>query len=124
MLRNKNLTNEFDFIVPLQIHKKKEKERGYNQSFIITKEIGNQLNIPVKYFILKKTVIESQTRKRFYARWGNQENKFTLTKKKYLNGKRIIIINDVITSGSTMYNCISLFKKLEVRITVLFVANT
>ena len=110
MLRNKNLTNEFDFIVPLQIHKKKEKERGYNQSFIIAKEIGNQLNIPVKYFILKKTVIESQTRKRFYARWENQENKFTLTKKKYLNGKRIIIINDVITSGSTMYNCFSLFK--------------
>lgn len=54
MLRNKNLTNEFDFIVPLQIHKKKEKERGRNQSFIIAKEIGNQINIPVKYFILKK----------------------------------------------------------------------
>ncbi|MGC6427997.1 MAG: ComF family protein [Flavobacteriales bacterium] len=74
-------------------------------------------------FHFKKTVTESQTRKRFYARWENQENKFILTKKKYLNGKRIIIIDDVITSGSTMYNCISIFKKLEVRITVLFVAN-
>ena len=62
MLRNKNLTNDFDFIVPLPIHKKKEKERGYNQSFIIAKEIGNQLNIPVKNFILK-TVTESQTKK-------------------------------------------------------------
>ena len=87
MLRNKNLANDFDFIVPLPIHKKKEKERGYNQSFTIAKEIGNQLNIPVKNFILKKTVTESQTRKRYYARWENQENKFTLTKKKYLNGK-------------------------------------
>ena len=68
MLRNKNLTNDFDFILPLPIHKKKEKEKGYNQSFIIAKEIVNQLNIPVKNFILKKTVTESQTRKRFYAR--------------------------------------------------------
>jgi ComF family protein len=98
--------NSVDFVVPVPLHPKKQKQRGYNQSEWIARGISESLKKPVSLFNLKRNLHTStQTRKNRYERWENVENIFELTRPEEFKGKHILLIDDVVTTGSTLESC-------------------
>ena len=98
--------NSVDFVVPVPLHPKKQKQRGYNQSQWIACGISESLQKPVSLDNLKRNLHTStQTRKNRYERWENVENIFEVTRPEEFKGKHILLIDDVVTTGSTLESC-------------------
>ncbi len=111
-----------DYIVPLPLNKNKEKKRGYNQAEIICTGIHTATNIPVlKNNIIKLRATESQTRKHRGERWNNVEGSFVVTDPNALEGKHILLVDDVITTGATLEACAKAI--LQVRDSSLSIAT-
>ena len=97
---------KIDFIIPVPLHHLKKAERGYNQSFYIAKGLSKGLNIPVaQNFIKRKRFTESQTTMTLKERQGNIEGAFKAKRNLNLKGKNILLVDDVITTGSTVLEC-------------------
>jgi len=96
----------FDLIVPVPLHKKKQKKRGYNQLTKFGENLGNYFSVPYKGNILIRSVYtESQTTKNIEDRRENVANVFqVLNPEKYI-GKHFLLIDDVITTGATIEAC-------------------
>lgn len=92
-----------DLIVPVPLHPKRLKERGYNQAEWIARGIASVFPKPVDSKTLQRIkTTKSQTRKSVYERWENVQNTFHLTNTPYFEGKHILLVDDVITTGSTL----------------------
>lgn len=102
-------TNRFTFIdalIPLPLFPSKEHKRGYNQATILCEGIATVLNKPVlKNVIIRKTATETQTKKTRVERWQNIEGKFELIKPEAIEGKHVLLVDDVITTGATLEAC-------------------
>jgi len=99
-------TWSIDLIIPVPLHQLKKVNRGYNQSFYIAKGLGKSLNINVKQNILKRVKFtQTQTALTFTERQGNVENAFKTKKINLINGKNILLVDDVITTGATINEC-------------------
>lgn len=99
---------EADFLVPVPLHKLKQRERGYNQSEIICRGISDVTGIPLNAkLVLRARYTESQTQLNLQQRRDNVEGAFTIPPKQfpYLETKKIILVDDVITTGSTLNAC-------------------
>lgn len=95
-----------DFIVPLPLHPKKQRRRGYNQSEWIARGIAEETKIPLLTTAIRRDVMtESQTRLKGYNRWLNVKDIFSVIEPERLAGKHILLVDDVITSGSTVGAC-------------------
>lgn len=113
----KRLKNEndikFDYIIPVPLHKSRQRERTYNQSGYICRGINEILNIEVIEDCLKRTrFTESQTRLDKQQRKKNIGGAFEIKKKykNFLDGKNIILTDDVITTGATILECARILK--------------
>ncbi len=105
-LKHKLLSYKPNLILPVPIHKLRKAERGYNQSYYIAKGIGKRLNIEVKTNLLKRErYTKTQTALNFAERKSNVSNAFALKKNGIIAGKRILIVDDVITTGATVTEC-------------------
>ena len=92
-----------DFLIPIPIHKKRLATRGYNQSLEFAKGITEVTGIPIRKNVLIKTSeIKSQTKKSREDRFANVLDSFSLKKTEGLEGKTIMIIDDVLTTGATI----------------------
>jgi ComF family protein len=95
-----------DLVVPVPLHPRKQKIRGYNQSEWIARGIGNTMNLPVSTDNLFRNVHTStQTRKSRFERWQNVEGIFDVKKPEIFEGKHILLVDDVVTTGSTLEAC-------------------
>ncbi len=95
-----------DYIIPVPLHPKKLKARGFNQCEILSEGITRETNIPVlKDVLVRETYNPSQTRKGRFERWQNVEGIFTVSDPGLLVNKHIILVDDVITTGSTIEAC-------------------
>jgi len=98
--------NSVDVVVPVPLHPKKQKQRGYNQSEWIARGISESLQKPVSANNLQRNLHTStQTRKNRYERWENVENIFEVIRPEEFTGKHILMIDDVVTTGSTLESC-------------------
>lgn len=116
-----------DMIVPVPLHKKRKRERGYNQTEWIAKGIASVWNIPILTDILIRTsATDSQTRKSFYDRWQNVKEMFVLNANAAApEGKQILLVDDVVTSGSTLSACAEAFAPIPgIRLNILTLAAT
>ncbi|NLG88071.1 MAG: ComF family protein [Clostridiaceae bacterium] len=98
--------NSHDIAVPVPIHSKRKRERGYNQSELIARSIAKKLNIPViagALVKIKNTPPQSSLAKD--ERFKNLEGAFYVKKPYLIEGKRVLLIDDVITTGSTLEQC-------------------
>lgn len=100
---------KFDFIIPVPLHKNKLKQRGFNQSFLICENIGKNLNIPVlDNYLIRIKETKSQFNLKRTERIENIKNAFGLNETKdikILNGKNILLIDDVSTTNITINEC-------------------
>lgn len=113
-----------DVIVPVPLHKKKQKLRGYNQSEWIARGISSVTGIPLNAkIVIREKNTETQTRKSTFERSENVEGIFKLCDVACFQGEHVLIIDDVLTTGSTTVACAStLFEVEGVRISVLTLA--
>lgn len=115
---------EFDYIVPVPLHPNKLKKRGYNQSECIANGLSEVLRVPVDTQTLIR-VIENptQTKKSVYERWENTNGIFDITSPERFEGKRILLVDDVLTTGSTLIACVQALKKSNCRVSVFTLAS-
>jgi len=92
-----------DFIIPIPLFTLKRVERGYNQSFYIAKGLSKETKIPIKNNLVKRTKNTiSQTTLSFAERKENLNEAFILNKIGKVQDKRVIILDDIITTGATV----------------------
>jgi ComF family protein len=91
-----------DALIPIPLHSKKSFIRGYNQSMVIAKGISNVLDIPVISAVKRKNHHASQTKKNRFERWDNVKSVFVSDADKVKHYKHIAIVDDVLTTGSTL----------------------
>lgn len=95
-----------DVLIPVPLHPKKEKERGFNQSLLLCNGIASVLDVPIeKSLLLKKYLGSSQTKKNRLERWDNVEFVFEKNPKASSSGKTVLLVDDVITTGATLEAC-------------------
>ena len=115
-----------DLIIPVPLHPKKYKIRGYNQSEWIGKGISTILDKPQDISILVRIRENAtQTKKSVYERFENTEGIFELRDKTLLEGKHVLLVDDVLTTGSTLEACVKALletKGIKVSIFTLAVA--
>lgn len=106
-LETNNFFNNIDLLVPVPLHPKKERKRGYNQSEWIARGIASLINKPIiSDILLRTTHTKTQTSKQRYERHLNVEKIFSLRNAEPLEHKHILLIDDVITTGATSLSCI------------------
>ena len=101
-------TNALDIIIPVPLHPKKLIKRGYNQSYELAKGMAHIMKLPCRDTLLQRIVYTStQTKKSRAERLTNVARAFRVTKKakKHLQGKNILLVDDLITTGSTLKAC-------------------
>ena len=99
--------SDCDLMIPVPLHRIKQKQRGYNQSELIARGASEITGIPVKNdLIRRKNYQRSQTTMNRQERFENMAQAFTLVKKAPdLHEKKILIIDDIITTGATLEAC-------------------
>ena len=105
-LRESGNYNDIDLVVPVPLHRHKRLQRGYNQSDYIADGIASVLGVRVVHHALFRRVNnESQTRHKRNERWGNVDGIFGVRKREVLNGRHILLVDDVFTTGATIVSC-------------------
>ncbi len=114
-----------DFMLPVPLHPRKQKQRGYNQSECIARGISNVTGIPIDITsVVRRKETKSQTRKSTYERWKNVSGVFHLTNPHLFTNKQILLIDDVLTTGATLTACADTFKGVkDISISVLTLAT-
>lgn len=92
-----------DMLIPVPLHPRKQRQRGYNQSEAFAKGLGQVLDIKVRTdLVTRNSYTTSQTRKTRYNRWENVDGIFKTNKPADIANKKVILVDDVITTGSTL----------------------
>jgi ComF family protein len=105
-LKEIGLLKTIDVIIPVPLHKKKYKERGYNQVTTFGKALSNELNVLYDESILiRKVYSKTQSKKTLLGRSEGIETIFDVSFTKKDHGKHFLLIDDVITTGATLEAC-------------------
>jgi ComF family protein len=113
LLKKSELYMDIDLVVPVPLHPKKLKKRGYNQAEAIAEGISKGLGAKVSIsHLLKSQYTETQTLKTRAERVQNVSDSFSLKNVHEIQGKHLLLVDDVITTGATLETCAA--KLLEV----------
>lgn len=123
-LKSSGFTDNIDIIIPVPLHPSKKRIRGFNQTEIISTAIGHIAKIPVDTDSLRRVSMSAtQTKRSRYDRWTNVEGIFSIVNPERIIRKHILLVDDVITTGSTIESCANELLKLEgVKVSVVALA--
>ena len=115
----------YDIIIPVPVHRKRKRLRGYNQSELIAKELAKKLKLKVYTDVLVKinnNKVQSKLNKE--ERMKNVKNVYKIINKEKIKNKNIIILDDIYTTGATINECIKELEKTDAnKIGVLILAK-
>lgn len=122
------LERSFDVVVPLPLHWRKRWQRGFNQSALLAREIGRRTHTPVKSALRRVRYTESQAGLTSAKRRQNVSGAFQASrranKRNVLDGLRVLLIDDVMTTGATAASCARALKRAGAReVTLLTLAR-
>ncbi len=105
-------TRETDTVVPVPLHKKRLRDRGYNQALLLSRELSRTLNLDLEEHNLRRikhTLPQVGLGKK--ERLKNVKGAFEVNRPEKINGKRILLVDDVFTTGNTLSECARVLKK-------------
>lgn len=122
----RNEFQEIDQIIPVPLHKKRLKERGYNQVMTFCNSLSDYLSIPVNENVLfRNKYSKSQTKKTFLSRTEIHKEIFDVEFSEKDSGKHFLLIDDVLTSGTTLEQCTKALLKIpNTKVSIVTMALT
>ena len=115
LLKNKKIfenIKKYDKIIPVPISKKRNKERGYNQSMLIAEEIANKTNLElVNNCLIKTKNIIEQSKLNKEDRQQNIQGVYSLQNERLITNKKILLVDDIYTTGSTVNECCKILQQ-------------
>ena len=122
----KDECKEVDAIIPVPLHKRRLKERGYNQVSTFCKALSDCLKIPVNNKILSRSLYsKTQTKKAFFLRTDVKKEIFDVSFSDKDSGKHFLLVDDVLTSGTTLELCSKALLKIpNTKISIVTMALT
>lgn len=103
--------NDIDMIIPVPVNTLRRMTRGYNQSEHIATGLSEAISIPVENRLKATNRHSTQTRRNAYQRWLNTDGVFHVSDAAGLDGRHILLVDDVITTGSTLIRCLEALHK-------------
>jgi len=125
-LLKSNDFSRIDYIIPVPLHSKKMKQRGYNQLTKFGETLASILGTDYSEAILKRiSSTKTQTFKKRLERFNNQDSKFVVENPAVLENKHILLIDDVVTTGATLEACfLELIKAKSVKVSIVTMSLT
>ncbi len=119
-LMRSGLFDDIDAIVPVPLAKKREWQRGYNQSLELAKGVSEVTGLPIANLVIRRTkFVGSQTQRGRWERNENVAHVFELVDEN-ISGQHLLLIDDVVTTGATVIACAKEMQKASnVKISVL-----
>ncbi|GIW54250.1 MAG: amidophosphoribosyltransferase [Nitrospiraceae bacterium] len=106
-------TPAFDFVMPVPLHPTRLREREFNQSLLLAERLSRRLRIPLSFTnLVRVRATEAQTRLRRSARLKNLRRAFQVQQPQEVAGKRVLLIDDVWTTGTTINECAKALRKV------------
>ncbi|RCH54649.1 ComF family protein [Mucilaginibacter hurinus] len=123
-LATSSIFNTVEVIVPVPLHKSKLRKRGFNQSACFAEGLSNKLQAKVEIDALVRiAATETQTRKSRFARFENMQEVFAVTDPEKLKDKHVLLVDDIVTTGSTLEACgVELLKIPGVKLSIATIA--
>lgn len=123
-LRVEPLYSDVDTVIPVPLHRSKMRNRGYNQSEQFALGLCSSMPAELDVHALYRTYAsETQTKKSRFNRWENVKEIFALRDEEKLEGRHILLVDDVITTGATIEACAAMLLKIpEVKVSVVAMA--
>ena len=104
--------HKIDHIIPVPLHPKRLRQRGFNQASLLARRLGSELKISVDYASLQRSRwTEPQTGLTRRQRAANVKGAFSLKSDEKVKGKGILVVDDVLTTGETVNQCVRVLKK-------------
>lgn len=112
-----------DAIIPVPLHKSRLRKRGYNQSRYFADGLAEKLNIPVYENLIRTKATATQTKRSRFSRFQNMQQVFSVVNADELKGKHVLLVDDIITTGSTLEACCIELMKIEgIKISIATIA--
>lgn len=109
----------FDGVLAIPLHPAKEKQRGYNQSDCFASGLSNGLGCDhISSALVRKRYTPTQTRKSRFERWMNVGDVFEVANPEVIAGRRLLLVDDVITTGATIEACVNSLIQYTSRISI------
>ena len=125
-LKENGSFNDVDLIISVPLHKKRLKSRGYNQVTKFGQRLAFHLDKPyIDNILIRTNANRTQTKKSRLERIKNVKELFYLTNNHFFEGKHILLIDDIITTGATIESCVNeLLKTKNIKISLAVIAIT
>jgi ComF family protein len=105
-LKRSHVFSSVESILPVPLHPSKLRKRGYNQSACFAEGLSKSLEVSLDTkSLVRNTATQTQTRKHRYERFENVDNVFAVAEPGQVIGKHVLLVDDVITTGSTLVSC-------------------
>jgi ComF family protein len=116
--------NTIDMIIPVPLHKSRLRKRGYNQSLCFADGLSQKMGVPVdENNLIRVRATETQTHKSRFLRFENMQEVFSLSDPDKLVNKHVLLVDDVVTTGSTLEACgIELLKVEGLKLSIAAIA--
>jgi ComF family protein len=100
----------FDVAIPVPLHPARQRDRGFNQAELLADFMGRRMSIPTQSALERTRYTTTQTAFDRTERIANLRNAFRLRKKADVRGLRVLLVDDVLTTGSTLSECARILK--------------
>lgn len=125
--RLKKITDikQYDMVISVPLHRQKELARGYNQAYLLSRALGRELQLPeCSGFLKRQKYTDSQSLLDRQERQENIKGAFLVKTPERVEGKSILLIDDILTTGSTLEECSKMLKQAGViKVTAAVVAT-